>query len=269
VLVVRNTTVVVELAGLRVLIDPCFAPGLGAPGIWSAGAPALLPESLGHVDVVLVTGAVPGGFDDDGYARLDARGAAVLVPDETTRRRALRAPHTRRVRVVAAGDVVAVGPLVVTASPARPAFGVGTGFHLRTRDGGDGDDVTRGDVALWHTGALPPLDVDATVAGFAADHGADVVLGVCVAVGWRSGGPSWSAGLDDVVVLARRAGASSLVPLGRDVAVAPLLSGVLAAGPTRDDAVGEAIGVGSALRIVDEPAGTWLDLARPGRRARR
>jgi hypothetical protein len=272
---VRNTTVLIELLGRRILVDPCFAPGLGAPGVWSAAPPALSPASCGPIDVVLVTGSAPGCFDDAGFARLNARGATVLVVDERSRHRALRAGHTRRVRVVRPGDVVDVGPLVITASPARPLVGAGVGFHVRGRvpvvdstpPGGDvaGTDPRGGDAfSLWHTGAVPPLEVDAAAAGFAAEHPADLVLGVCPTFGLRSGGPAWSAGLDDVAALARQAGASALVPLGGDVDVSPLWSGVVAArrlGAPNDSA-------SDGLRIVDEPPGTWLRTGTVRRRRR-
>jgi hypothetical protein len=197
------------------------------------------PEQLGVVDVVLCTSGLPGAFDEESYGRLDAAAATVLVPDEPTARRVRRAGRSRRVRVAGAGDVLRIGPLVVSISPARAppgAAAAAVGFHVTGAVDDDGEPGGRGPVgaAAWHTGPIPPLDVDAVVAGFAADHRADVVLGAGPVFGWRSGGPAFLAGIADVQALARRAGARAVVPLGLEVDVAPPLSGVV--GRLTDDA---------------------------------
>ncbi len=249
-LVVRGTTVVLELGGCRIVVDPCFAAGLGAPGLLRAPPPATAPDAVGAVDLVLITHGLPGGFDPAGYGALDLRDggrrAGVIVPDERVRARALRAGSCRRVRVARAGDVVRRGGVRVSVSPAAIPGSAAVGFHI---DGGPG-------ARVWHTGPLPPLDVAAEAASFAADHPADLVLGVCAGVGARGAAPAVTAGLLDVQALARLARAQALVPLARDVDVAPILAGALGAGGAEQtpDAAGPP--------VVSPPPGVWWSRAR-------
>lgn len=248
-MVLRHTTVLIEIAGQRVLVDPCFAPGLGAGGVLQAPAPAVLPDELGPLDLVLVTSGLPGALDRSGYGALDTRRAVVLVPDEGVRRRVLRAGVARRVRVVGAGDVVRVGPLSIAVSPAQvpmlwPAARA-VGFCIE----GAG-------ARVWHTGPLPPLDVAADAVAFATDHAVDVVLGVSPGVALRVGGPPWFAGVADLQALARLARARAVVPLGDDIGVAPLLAGVM----VDEGAQRSATSPGPPLATV--AAGEWLRVDR-------
>ncbi|WP_207207273.1 MBL fold metallo-hydrolase [Xylanimonas protaetiae] len=150
-------TVLVELDGWRILTDPTFDPpgrtygfGLGTSSTKVAG-PALEPEQLGPVDVVLLS-------HDHHADNLDDRGRA-LLPSATTvlttasGRDRLGAPNVRGLRpgetVTLAGD--GRPPLHVRATPcrhgpplSRPVAGDVVGFALTP---GDGDRV-----ALWMTG---------------------------------------------------------------------------------------------------------------------
>jgi hypothetical protein len=141
-----------------------------ATRVWvDADTGAAAPANIGDVDVVCVCAAARRMKS---LAAAVANDARVLVPDESTARRARHAGFLA-VRVVAAGDVVAVGDVVITASPARGALG----FHVQSAGH-----------AVWVTGPIAPLDVDAGPAAFAKDHRAAVVIS--------------AAGASDVDVLA-------------------------------------------------------------------
>jgi len=166
---------------------------------------------------------------------------------------------------VRSGDVVGLGPLVITASPAGYGAGDAVGYHVALATGAVDAFARRGDgaggPALWHTGPLPPLDVAVDAGGFAVDHRADVVLGAGPVVGWRVGGPPFVAPLDDVLLLARRARARAVVPLGGDVDVAIAMQGVLArraSAPGRPSFASAPLASSGGPRVIDAAAGTWL-----------
>ncbi|MDP2345869.1 MAG: MBL fold metallo-hydrolase [Deltaproteobacteria bacterium] len=242
-LFVRHSTVLVEAGGLRLLFDPALAPGFGAQGVLREAeeGEARSPSSLGRIDLVLISSGEPGSFDVDTIRRLDVRRARFLVPDDGVRKRLAQLGHAR-VRVLKAGDVVDVGGLRVTASPAQGVLGDAIGFHVAS-DGGPG---------LWHTGPIPPLEVDAQVMSFAADHEAAVVCGCCSGLGLSSSGPPWFAGVDDALALARLARARVLMPVARGVVPAGLFSLVLSAPPpTRP------VTTSRDPRVEEPVMGTW------------
>lgn len=208
------------MAGLRVLFDPCLAPQMGAPGVVSEVTAPPPAGRIGRVDVVCVTSGDFGAFDAATVAALDVGGARFLVPDDAVRKRLAHLGH-RRVRVVDPGDVVGFGDVVVTASPAAAVFGNGRGFHL---DGGGG-------ATLWHTGSVPPLEVDAQSTSFAADHPARVVCAHASGLALTSSGPPLFADLDDGVALARIARARAVLPIARGARPAGLFSLVLTTSP--------------------------------------
>ena len=221
-LFVRHSTLLVEAGGLRLLLDPSLRETFGAQGALrpiAGSPPPPPPAALGRVDVVLVTCGEPGSFDPDSVARLDVRRARFIVPDDGVRKQLALLGH-HRVRGVRPGDVVDLGPLRVTVSPGRGVVSAAVGFHI--------DD---GAQRLWHTGTFPPLDVDAQVMSFAADHAADVVC--ACASGLRSSSePAIFADVDDALALARIARARVLLPIGGGVVPAGLLSLVLSV-PTK------------------------------------
>jgi len=216
-LLLRHQSVLLELAGRRVLIDPSLEPSFSAQGLVTAPRAALEPERVGPLDVVVITSGEPWSFDPRTMARLDIAHARVLVPDEDTARRARR--FTRRVRVLAPHAVTAVAGLTVRASPGRGAFhqlvntsvGRAMGVHL----------TVPGTKSLWHTGLVPPLDVDANAVVFARANAADVVLGCGWGASLRAGGPALIADIDDATALATLCGAHTIVPLGVNDAPAP------------------------------------------------
>jgi hypothetical protein len=214
----RHTSVLVEIPGARVaprrvLFDPSLQPSFSMQGLFTAPPTPRREESLGPLDLVCVSSSDPTSFDPRSLAALDTRGAAILVPDEGVARR-VRHLGLTKVRVMRPGDVAETAGLVVRASPGRGVVGEAVGFHVMDRDEARAGVPGRG---LWHTGLLPPLEVDATVSTFATLHPADVVLGCAWGLRLRAGGPPLLADVLDAMTLARLAGARLLVPVGQDV----------------------------------------------------
>jgi len=154
---IGGPTVLIELAGWRILSDPTFDPpgrtygfGLGTSSTKTAG-PAVEPDALGPIDVILLS-------HDHHADNLDERGRS-LLPDATTvvttvaGQRRLAQPHVRGLR---AGDETVLEAegrpaLTVSATPcrhgpplSRPVAGQVIGFTLQL--GADAQ------VAVWMTG---------------------------------------------------------------------------------------------------------------------
>ncbi len=231
------------MGGRRVLIDPSLRRGFGVQGLVqeAAGPAPPAPGSLGRLDVVAVTSGEPGSFDLDTVARLDLRRTRFLVPDEGVRKRLALLGHSG-VRVVRPGDVVVVGGVRVSVSPARGLLSSAVGFHL---DGGSGS-------TLWHTGPIPPLEVDALAMSFAADHAANVVCAWAAGIALSSSGPPLFADGDDALALARLARARILLPIGRGMVPAGLFSLVFTT-----TASSPPITTSRDPRIEDPVSGTW------------
>jgi L-ascorbate metabolism protein UlaG (beta-lactamase superfamily) len=156
---IGGPTVLIELAGLRLLTDPTFdAPGrYEARGITLAKSrgPALAPEALGPIDAVLLS-------HDQHFDNLDRAGRAFLARVRqvlTTPAGAARLGGAAR--ALAPWEQVrlevADGSLLVTATPARhgppgiePIAGEVAGFALGIDEPGDAVYVT-GDT-VWYEG---------------------------------------------------------------------------------------------------------------------
>ena len=155
---VGGPTVLIELAGWRILTDPTFdlpgrkyGFGAGTSSTKTRG-PAIPPDELGAVDLVLLSHDHHADNLDDAGRRLLGDVPTVLTTPAGARR--LAASHVRG--MVAGGTVALSAPdrpgLHVEATPARhgppvlaPAvIGQATGFALRL---GDSDRV-----AVWMTG---------------------------------------------------------------------------------------------------------------------
>ncbi len=215
---VRGRTLLVDLGGRRVLVDPCFAEDLGASVLYDAPPASIAPEDTGDVDVLLVTAREPGAFDGASTARLRGRRASCFVPDEQTAK-ILRYQGFRRVRVVRAGDVFETRDVVVSMSPSGSLLGAdAVGFHL-----------SRGGRTLWHAGAPPPLDVAAGAAQFARDHGAEVVA--ACALGLSFAGAPRTLDREDALLLAGLSHARYAVLLGDDIGLSALGGLVVKAEP--------------------------------------
>lgn len=255
----RHTSVLVEVPGVRalprrVLFDPSLQPSYSMQGVFSAPPSPRREEALGALDLVCISSADPTSFDPRSLAALDTRGAAVLVPDDSVARR-VRDLGLTKVRVMRPGDVAETAGLVVRASPGRGVVGEAIGFHIVDRDEARAGSP-RG---LWHTGLLPPLEVDAAASTFATLHPADVVLGCAWGLRLRAGGPPLLADVLDATTLARLAGARVLVPLGREARPAGVFSLVWESPPSDagspEASSGAASSTGLALRPLDP--GAW------------
>lgn len=235
---IRHRTLLVEIGGRRVLVDPCFEPGLGAPGLFAAARPAFGAEATGPIDLMLVTGSEPGAFSARSTLRLRSRSTRCLVPDERIAK-LLRQQGYRRVRVVVPGDRFVVAGVDVAVSPAASlGFGAGVGYLL-----------SRAERTLWCAGAPPPVDVDGSAASFAREHAAEVVA--ACALGLSAGGVPLTLDGDDALLLASLARARYLVMLQADVA--PTGLGALLLGQSRPVRGAPPRGP----RVVVAPAGTW------------
>ncbi|WP_345750808.1 MBL fold metallo-hydrolase [Microbacterium rhizophilus] len=154
---IGGPTVLVELESWRILIDPTFDPpgrryafALGTSSVKTAG-PALTPDEIGPVDLVLVS-------HDHHADNLDARGRSMLssagrVLTTASGARRLSLPHASGLRTGESTLLAGVGraDLQVTATPcrhgpplSRPLVGDVIGFAIRV--------AGRPDVALWVSG---------------------------------------------------------------------------------------------------------------------
>ncbi|SMH42862.1 L-ascorbate metabolism protein UlaG, beta-lactamase superfamily [Rathayibacter oskolensis] len=175
---IGGPTLLVELDGWRILIDPTFDPpgqrydfGLGTSSVKTLG-PALPLEALGPLDVVLVS-------HDHHADNLDTAGRAALprathVITTTSGARRLDLAHARG---LAAGETTSIespgkGALRITATPCRhgpplsgPLVGDVIGFALRLQGRGHHDLWVTGDTVL-HRNLLQTarrLDVDVAI----------------------------------------------------------------------------------------------------------
>ena len=157
---IGGPTVLVELDGWRILVDPTFdAPGRRYSFGWGTSSrktlgPALPAAALGRVDLVLVShDHHADNLDDAGRALLPSAGAVVTTASGARR---LALPHAHGLRT---GDTVVLAPpsgsvaptLEVTATPCRhgpplsyPIVGDVIGFAIRR--------AGEAQVALWVSG---------------------------------------------------------------------------------------------------------------------
>lgn len=235
---VRHRTLLLEIGGRRILVDPCFEPGLGAPGLFTAPPPAFSAEATGSLDLLLVTGGEPGAFSAASTRALRGRDVRCLVPEERIAR-VLRFQGYRRVRVVVPGDRFVVAGVEVRVSPSSSlGMGPGVGYWL-----------SRAGRTFWCAGAPPPVDVDGRAPSFARDHEAEVVA--ACALGLSVGGRPLTLDADDALLLAGLARARWVAMLQHDAA--PVGLGALLFGQTRPVRHPAAAGP----RVVVAPAGTW------------
>ncbi|MBO9554896.1 MBL fold metallo-hydrolase [Cellulomonas sp.] len=209
-------TVLVELDGWRILTDPTFDPpgrrygfGLGTSSTKTAG-PALAPDELGRVDVVLLShDHHADNLDDLGRALLPTVGTVVTTVAGARR---LAAPHVVGLR--AGGELLLAGddrpPLTVRATPCRhgpplsgPLVGQVVGFVLTL---GESDRA-----ALWMTGDTV---LHGPVRRLADRLDIDVLLLHLGAVRFPSTGPlRYSMSSTDARELVRRADPRVAVPV--------------------------------------------------------
>jgi L-ascorbate metabolism protein UlaG (beta-lactamase superfamily) len=236
---VRHRTLLVELDGRRALVDPCFAPDLGASVLFSSEPAALEPQEVGHVDLVLISSREPGAFDAGSTAKLASRDASCFVPDERTAT-LLRHQGFKRVRVVVAGDEFTSRGVTVRVSPSRGLLGgAGVGFHLE-----------RNGRTVWCAGAPPPLDVDDAAAAFARARPAELVA--ASAAGLSIAGAPRTLDREDALLLACLAKARYAVLLEDDVTLSWAGGLVVQSKPGR-----RALPPGVKLRVIVVEPGRW------------
>ncbi len=218
----RHSSVLVEVAGRRVLFDPSLQPSFSAQGVFSGPPVQRDARHLGPIDVVCVSSGDATSFDPRTVAQLagsDAAGPRFLVPDDDVAKR-VRQLGFRRVRVVAVGDVTATVGLRIQASPARGILSAGLGYA-----------VEGGGARVWHSGLVPPLEVDADAGIFAERNPPCDVAFVCAwGLRLRSGGPALFADVDDAAVLGRLARSTITVPVATDAHPAGVFSLVFETG---------------------------------------
>jgi hypothetical protein len=247
---IRFQTLLVEMAGVRVLFDPCFSKRLGFGPLLDAPDVAYAPDELGRVDVVCISSADPFAFDPYATKRLRDRHAACLTGSASVAR-ALRGQGFTKVKQLRPQQSVRVRGIEVTASPLRPirwpsgfsAFGEqAVGFHL-----------ARAGRTFWFAGAPPPLDKDATVFGFAREHAAEAMS--CAALGLAAFGEPLVLDEDDAELCARAAKARVRFRLGLDVQPSALGAFLLAQPQA------PAAGIPHRVPTVVPLPGTWYRVA--------
>ena len=207
---IRHSSFLVELNGVRLGIDLCFAPNLNLGPLFSSPRPSLTPESIGDVDVLLFTSARGDHFDASALKKMTHRDATCIVADAGLAKR-VRNLGFHRVIQVHAGEQVSVRGLDIRISPSLDLWAPGpaVGFHLHC-----------GERSVWHMGAPPPLDFFSAPVDFAKANPAEVVL--ACADGQRLFGRPCGMALDDALLLAALAKARIVIPQHDDAAVSPL-----------------------------------------------
>ena len=240
-------TALLELGGVRLLLDPTFDPPgehpVGDRVLTKTAGPALTPAELGPVDAVLLS-------HDQHPDNLDVSGRALLADVPlvlTTELGAQRLGGTAR--ALRTGESVAVGDVQVTAVPARhgPAgaeelAGPVTGFVLS----GEGLPT------VYVSGDNAALEaVDAVAASFAEVSVAVLFAGAaCTALFDRA---TLTLTAYDVVEAVRRLGEPRVVVVHAD--------SWAHFSEDRDDVVAALTAAGLADRLVDTPPGVRVELA--------
>lgn len=225
---VRHGTFLVDLAGVRVVIDPCFSRHLVSPWLGASVSPARKVEHLGETRLLLVTSPSGETFSPRHLRSLARSQPRCLVPDERVAKQ-LRSLGLRRVRRVRAGDVMSVAGLRVSVSPrASGPAGDAVGYHLSARQR-----------SLWFPGDGPPLDVDTGPLAFAGRHPAEVLITRGRAEPGFVGGTG-RMGAEDARLLALQVGAAFCIRAYDDVRpawlgkiLAPSRSAIVQPGPER------------------------------------
>jgi L-ascorbate metabolism protein UlaG (beta-lactamase superfamily) len=127
---IGTATVLIDIGGFRILTDPVLDPpghayrsGVGIEEYKRLDAPALPPEGLGKIDLVLVSHDHHGDNLDSAGIELMRSVSTVLTTRPGARR--LRKQGITNVQGLAPWESVQVGPVTVHATPARHApFGL-------------------------------------------------------------------------------------------------------------------------------------------------
>lgn len=216
-----HATALIDMGGVRVLTDPVFDSRLSLFPLFGAritrtGAPVCRPETLPHLDAVLVTHAHPDHLSFDSLARLP-RGIPVYAPP------GLVGWMTRRARInavgLAPGESTCVESLehdtvTITAGAAKHSgarFGIdlwhaATNFYLLDND--DTSCFFAGDTALTHR-AKALVDARLRSLGRRLDL---AILPISYAPWWHPGLRSGHLTWQDALALVEELDARALVP---------------------------------------------------------
>jgi L-ascorbate metabolism protein UlaG (beta-lactamase superfamily) len=170
---IRHRTYLIELGPHRILTNPWFSRGPGVPIFARAPAPAMMPQDVGQLDLILVTSGDSVHFDPHGIRKLPERQSYCFVPDEGVATK-LRSCGYRRVRVVTAGDSWTVNGIQVTVSKGEPDIGGNPSVGYR---------IGFGNRSIWQTGALRPLAKNHSALSFARSHPTEVLLANSIPIG--------------------------------------------------------------------------------------
>lgn len=247
---IRHSTFLVDIDGIRALVDPCFARGLGLGPLAVAPPPALEPERIGRHELLLVTSGRADHFDARSARRLGGRPWCFVPHDDVAR--ALRDAGHRRVRVVTPGDVFEVAGVEVSVSPSQDGLTGAPAVGYR---------LARNGRSVWHTGAPPPLDVFSEPVRWARAHESELVVACWDAVSSADGRRVTMSALDGQI-LAALARARVVVPSHDDAALS-LLGGLV----LRQERGPGARSLPGGPRVVVVERGVWYRVAKEGARA--
>jgi L-ascorbate metabolism protein UlaG (beta-lactamase superfamily) len=114
-----HTTVLLKIDGATIITDPVFSRRIGIDlGLFTLGLkrlvdPALLPDELPRIDLILLSHAHFDHFDIPSLRRLENRGTRVVTAAKTSD--LLRVHRYGSVHELGWGDRIAVGPLEIRA----------------------------------------------------------------------------------------------------------------------------------------------------------
>ncbi|MEU2347765.1 MBL fold metallo-hydrolase [Modestobacter sp. NPDC049651] len=241
-------TALLELGGVRLLVDPTFDPPgdhpVGDRVLTKTAGPALTAAQLGPVDAVLLS-------HDQHPDNLDLSGRALLAGVPLVLTTAVGAERLGgTARALATGETVAVGDVSVTGVPARHGppgaealAGPVTGFVLS----GDGLPT------VYVSGDNAALEaVDAVAASFHEVEVAVLFAGAARTALFDRAPLTLTA--DGVVEAVRRLGGPRVVVVHAD--------SWAHFSENRDDVVRALTAAGLADRLVDTPAGQRVELPR-------
>ncbi len=209
---VGGPTAIIEYAGIRLLTDPTFdAPGdypSGAVTLHKLTGPALTPDEVGAIDVVLLShDQHPDNLDAAGRAFLPRAGAVLSTPAAASRLSGVHGLASWQSHTVGDVEIIAV-PALHGPAGAEELSGPVTGFILRAAGepvvyvSGDNaspalvadiaDRVGTIDIAILFTGAAnvgrfgdSDLTLNARTAVEAAQELGDAIIVPVHAEGWH------------------------------------------------------------------------------------
>ncbi|MCP4499854.1 MAG: MBL fold metallo-hydrolase [Deltaproteobacteria bacterium] len=260
---IRHSGFLLQIAGVRVVIDPWLYRIPGEPLWVQARSPSLSEEELGPLDLLCLTGSRPGQFDLKAIQSIRKKSrVACLVPTPDVAKK-LRHIGFQKIRVVRPFDEVRFQKLKIQISPAGTRLGAQEiGFHFSTSVTASSSEASfsqsnaspfepkaehksRGVTSVWHMGSPVAFGENDEVASFAQSVQADLVLAYFGAFHFGEYASGISA--EDALLLAKVARALWVVPQGDAVSAPFFLSPWLQKKQASDP----------SLRILHLDGGAW------------